>query len=158
MSTTLELTTKSPEGTQALGRRLGAEAMSGDLILLSGELGSGKTTLAQGVAWGLEIQGYAHSPTFVLVNEYKGRLTLYHVDLYRLDDPGEMAELGIEEMLTGGVCIVEWAEKALTLLPSEFLSISITALAPTQRRLRLEARGARYDSLLAQLGTFAKSR
>jgi tRNA threonylcarbamoyladenosine biosynthesis protein TsaE len=158
MVTTLELTTNSPRETQALGRLLGAEALPGDLILLSGDLGSGKTTLAQGVAQGLEVKGYAHSPTFVLVNEYKGRLTLYHVDLYRLDDPGEIAELGIEEMLTGGVCIVEWAEKALTLLPSEFLFIEFTALAPTQRRLRLEAQGERYHRLLDRLGAFARGR
>ena len=81
----LRLVTHSPEQTQLLGTQLGKLAMSGDVFLLSGDLGSGKTCLTQGIAWGLGVEEHAFSPTFILVREYNGRLPLFHVDLYRLD-------------------------------------------------------------------------
>ena len=100
MSSALAFDTHGPEETQELGRRLGAAAEVGDLILLEGGLGAGKTTLAQGLAWGAGVTGYAHSPTFVMVHEYAGRITLYHVDLYRLSEGDiEAHDLGIDEML-----------------------------------------------------------
>ena len=159
MEAALELTTQSAGETQDLGRFIGEEIMLGDLILLSGELGSGKTTLAQGIAWGLGATGYAHSPTFVLVNEYPGRVTLYHIDLYRVDDPGEVEELAISEMLGQGACIVEWAEKALTSLPGEHLSIQITASGsgPDQRQFRFAPHGELYARLMASLHTFTRA-
>ncbi len=154
MSNALDLVTHSAKETQALGRRLGAQTQVGDLLLLSGELGSGKTTLAQGIAWGLGVREYAHSPTFVLVNEYQGRLTLYHVDLYRLDVLAEVQELAVEEMLTAGVCIVEWAQKAMSIWPQEHLFIELTEAGPDTRRLRLTPGGARAAHLVTQVRDF----
>lgn len=148
MTTDFEVTTQSPQETQELGRRLGAQAQLGDLLLLTGALGTGKTTLTQGVAWGLDVNEYAHSPTFVLVHEYQGRLPLFHLDLYRLDDPREVEELGLDEYLSEGVCVVEWAEKALELFPAEHLLIELTEVDASRRRLRLTPRGERHGRLL----------
>ena len=116
----LELATRIPEQTQALGTRLGKIARPGDVILLVGKLGAGKTCLTQGIAWGLGIDEYAASPSFVLVRELHGRLPLYHVDFYRLENLEEIAELGLDEYFYGqGVSVVEWADKAMELLPPE---------------------------------------
>ncbi len=114
----LELVSHSPEETQKLGRRLGEIAQPGDVFLLVGDLGSGKTCLTQGIAWGLGIKEYALSPSFVIIRELYGRLPLYHIDLYRLDRIEESMDLGLDDYLYGrGVCVVEWAEKALSLMP-----------------------------------------
>ena len=113
-----EFVSESPEKTQGIGIKLGSLARAGDVFLLVGSLGVGKTCLAQGIAWGLGIKEYASSPSFVIVKEYQGRLPLYHIDLYRLDEIDEIAELGLDEYLYGeGVCVVEWAEKGFSLLP-----------------------------------------
>jgi tRNA threonylcarbamoyladenosine biosynthesis protein TsaE len=112
----LTLTTDSPEATQAFGRHIGEALGIGDVVLLAGTLGAGKTTLTQGIAWGAGVTEYAHSPTFVLVHEYAGRIPIYHLDLYRfegasaVDDLAEVEDLGIDEMLETGACVVEWAE------------------------------------------------
>ncbi len=145
--------TESPEETQELGKRLGAVLEAGDLLLLQGTLGAGKTTLTQGIAWGAGVTGYAHSPTFVLVHEYEGRVRLYHLDLYRLEGGDlEVHDLGIEEMLTDGACVVEWAEKAPAVFPEEHLYGLIEfGNSPDQRLLTLTARGDRYERLLARL-------
>ena len=155
MSETLELITLSAEETQELGWLLGSRLESGDLVLLSGELGSGKTTLTQGMAWGLGVEEYAHSPTFVLVNQYQGRAVLYHVDLYRLDDVEEVVELGVSEMLGDGACVVEWADKALGVFPSEHLRIELAVAGPERRRLRFTATGERALQLLEEVRAFA---
>lgn len=148
----LELLSHSPEETQALGQRLGELAQPGDVLLLVGELGAGKTCLAQGIAWGLGIADYAASPSFVLVREHQGRLPFYHIDLYRLDSIEEVVELGLDEYLYGrGVCAVEWAEKALAALPGEHLLITMEYLSEMERRLRMEPKGARYRELLSRL-------
>jgi len=131
---------------------MGKFAQPGDLFLLVGNLGAGKTCLTQGIAWGLGIEGYATSPSFVVVNEYLGRLPLYHVDLYRLDRIEEIIDLGLDDYLYGkGVCIVEWAEKALTILPEEHLLIEMGFLADTSRSLRLKPSGDRYLRMLPEL-------
>ena len=144
-----ELITTSPEQTQALGRALGAAAIGGDVFLLSGALGAGKTCLIQGVLWGLGAEEYARSPTFVLMAEYHARLTLYHLDLYRLDSIDEIDDLGLDEYLYGdGVCVVEWAEKGQGLFPADHLSISLEVLDETTRRIRLAADDRRNRSLI----------
>ena len=122
----LAITTASPEETWAVGRILGAQAGPGAVFLLTGPLGAGKTCLTQGIAWGLGVAEYARSPTFVIMTRYRGRLPLYHFDLYRINDPLEAWDLGLDEQLFGGgVCVVEWADRAEDLFPAEGLWIHL---------------------------------
>jgi len=148
----LDLISHSPEQTQKIGVCIGELALPGDIFLLVGRLGTGKTCLTQGIAWGLNIKEYTLSPSFVIIRELYGRLPLYHIDLFRLDDVEEIEELGLDDYLYGkGVCVVEWAEKGLSLLPTEHLLIQIDYLSDTERSFRLEPRGKRYLEILAQL-------
>ena len=151
----MKLTSRGPEQTQKLGIRLGELAQPGDIFLLVGGLGTGKTCLTQGVAWGLNIQEYTMSPSFVLVRELHGRLPLYHIDLYRLDHVEEIADLGLDDYLYGkGVCVIEWAEKGLSLLPAERLLIEISYLSDTERTFQIKPNGQRYIEILTQLEQF----
>ena len=156
-TTKSKFTSRSPEQTQQLGRRLGELSQSGDVFLLTGNLGSGKTCLTQGIAWGLGVKEYAFSPSFVLIREYSGRLPLYHVDFYRLDHIQEIADLGLDEYLYGkGVCVVEWADKGIQLMPEQRLLINLSYLSDTERSLTFEPKGNRYIKLLASLSTELK--
>ena len=137
--------------TQRLGARLGELLEAGDVLLLEGDLGAGKTVLAQGVAQGLGIQDPVTSPTFTLIHEYEGRLPLYHVDLYRLADAADAANIGLEEYVYGdGVTIIEWPDRAAGLVPDDHLAIALRPIADTKRALRLMPHGARYTALVAQ--------
>jgi tRNA threonylcarbamoyladenosine biosynthesis protein TsaE len=148
----LETISRSPEQTRKLGQRLGELAQPGDVVLLVGSLGAGKTCLTQGIAWGLGVVDYTTSPSFVLMREYRGRLPLYHIDLYRLERVAEVADLGLDDYLYGrGMCVVEWADRALSLMPPEHLLIELTYLSPRRRRLCLEPQGQRYRDLLSDL-------
>ena len=148
----MNLISESPEETQRLGEELGRLAQPGDLFLLVGGLGTGKTCLTQGIAWGLGIEGYATSPSFVVINQYWGSLPLYHIDLYRLDSIEEVIELGLDDYLYGnGVCVVEWAEKALEVFPTEHLLVEISFRSDTSRNLVLRPSGERYVAMLSQL-------
>jgi len=148
----LDLISHSPEQTQRIGARIGELALPGDIFLLVGRLGTGKTCLTQGIARGLNIKEYALSPSFVIMRELYGRLPLYHIDLFRLDHVEEIEELGLDDYLYGkGVCVVEWAEKGLSVLPTEHLLIQIDYLSDTERSFRLKPRGKRYQELLTQL-------
>ena len=148
----MKLTSYSPEETQSFGKELGHLTRAGDVILLMGNLGAGKTCLTQGIAWGLDIDGYARSPSFVVVNEYKGRLPMYHIDLYRLDNIAEIADLGLDDYLYGkGLCVVEWADKALDLMPPQNLLIKIELLGENERELELTNHGQRYKEMLADI-------
>lgn len=148
----LKFITHSPEETQKLGMRIGELAEPGDVFLLVGELGTGKTCLTQGIAWGLGIKEYTLSPTFVIMRELYGRLPLYHIDLYRLDNIEEIADLGLDDYLYGnGVCVVEWAEKGLSILPVEYLMVIISFLTDTERNFELKPGSQRYQKLLIQL-------
>jgi len=145
--------TNSEEQTVALGRRLGAVAMAGDVFLLSGELGTGKTCLVRGIAAGMGISDCASSPSFVIIRQYQGRLTLYHMDFYRLERAEEIADLGIDEYLYGdGVCAVEWAERAAGLLPAEHLRLSLGyGAVEGQRDIVFSAAGSRYEAIIDRL-------
>ena len=150
----LKLNSQSPEQTQLLGRYLGELAQKTDVFLLVGELGTGKTCLVQGIAHGLAIKEYAFSPTFVILREYHGRLPLYHIDFYRLDHVEEIADLGLEEYYYGdGVCVVEWAEKGLQVVPRDNLLITLHYIPAyhTGRSICLKPQGKRYYELIEQL-------
>ena len=147
-----ELISRHPEQTQQLGRQLGELARPGDVVLLVGKLGAGKTCLTQGIAWGLGIEEYAASPSFMLVRELYGRMPLYHLDFYRLENLEEIAELGLDEYFYGrGVSVVEWAERAFSLLPPQHLLIEIDYISDSERRLRLKPKGKRYREMAAGL-------
>jgi tRNA threonylcarbamoyladenosine biosynthesis protein TsaE len=123
---TLTIHTTGPEATQQVGRIIGDQAQPGDIYLLTGPLGAGKTCLTQGIAWGLGVAGHPRSPTFVLITHYQGRLTLHHMDLYRINDSLEAWDLGLEEFLSGdGVCVIEWADQAEELFPEDALWIDL---------------------------------
>ena len=147
-----ELTTTGPDETRRIGRVLGEVARPGDVFLLAGELGAGKTCLTQGILRGLGSDETARSPTFVLVSEYSARLTLYHVDLYRLKGGVDVLDLGLEEYLEGdGVTVVEWADRAPGLLGEEYMSIDFERVDDETRRLRVSAEGAAFEEALAAL-------
>jgi len=152
-ATGLELVSHGPEETQRIGRLLGNEARPGDIFLLVGPLGAGKTCLTQGIAWGLGVQEYARSPTFVLITRYQGRLTMHHVDLFRIEDPLEAQDLGLEEYLSGeGICVVEWADRAAQLFPSESLWIEMKyGVSELERIIRFHTNGIRHLAHLEPL-------
>ena len=151
----LELISHRPEETQKLGRHIGQLALPGEV----GDLGSGKTCLTQGIAWGLGIEEYTMSPSFVIMRELYGRLPLYHIDLYRLDRIEESLDLGLDDYLYGGgVCVVEWAEKALSILPTEHLLVKIGYLSDTERSFQLQPSGQRYREIVAKLKDCSLSR
>jgi tRNA threonylcarbamoyladenosine biosynthesis protein TsaE len=145
----LDIVSHSLAQTQRLGVRLGELLHGGELLLLDGDLGTGKTTLTQGIAEGLGVQEVVNSPTFTLLKEYEGRLPLYHFDLYRLDDPAEILDLGFEEYFeSSGVCVVEWANKAESIWSTEQLRIRLKVVSETKRGLLFSGVGARYSDLL----------
>ena len=130
---------------------MGRYVEAGDILLLCGDLGAGKTCLTQGIAKGLGIQGYVRSPTFVLVSIHHGRIPLYHVDIYRLDHVAEVLDLGLEEYLAGdGVSVVEWADKALEAFAQSCLVVTLDFEGEKERLIRLEPHGERYERLVLQ--------
>ena len=134
----MKLVSRSAEETQALGERLGSLLGSGDVVACVGPLGAGKTCFLQGLARGLGVTAAVTSPTFVLVNQYRGRVIVYHVDAYRTGSLTELVDLGLEEMLHGeGVTIVEWADKLLPLLPPRAVIVTITGLGDEPREIEL---------------------
>lgn len=142
--------TFSPEESMLLGKFIGALAKEGDILLLSGNLGAGKTCLTQGIAKGLGIADYVMSPTFVLVRELKGRLPLYHMDLYRLDNLTEIDDLGLDDYFYGkGVSVVEWADKASHILPEEGVFIEISHTGENSRFFNFKPVGERASALAA---------
>jgi tRNA threonylcarbamoyladenosine biosynthesis protein TsaE len=150
----LKLNSHNPEQTQLLGTYLGRRAQRADVFLLIGQLGTGKTCLVQGIARGLGVKEYAFSPSFIILREYHGRLPLYHIDFYRLDHAEEITELGLEEYFYGdGVCVVEWAEKGLHVVPRDNLLITIhySRTSETGRSICLKSQGEHYYELLGKL-------
>ncbi|HEU5182232.1 MAG TPA: tRNA (adenosine(37)-N6)-threonylcarbamoyltransferase complex ATPase subunit type 1 TsaE [Candidatus Polarisedimenticolia bacterium] len=137
--------------TLALGASLAAHLSAGDVVLMEGALGSGKTALARGIAAGLGVlPEQVHSPTFTLVNHYLGRLPVYHIDLYRIQKPSDLLELGLEELLgTDGVALVEWPERLGSWLPDKVIRVSIQDRGGSLREIRVVDRraGGNQDSV-----------
>ena len=144
------LSTESAAETQRFARLLGEGCTGGEAFLLIAPLGAGKTCFTQGLAWGLGVDEYTHSPTFVLVTEYHGRLTLYHMDLYRIESVPEAIDLGVEEYLSsGGVTAIEWADKALEALGHSGLVVEFEYLSDERRRISFQPQDAHHAALLS---------
>ncbi len=124
----------SEQTTRTLGRAIGESLRPGDVVFLTGELGAGKTCMVHGMAAGVGSTTPARSPTFVLVNEYQGRLKLSHADLYRIENPAEVRELALDESLNGGALVVEWPERAAGELPEDRLLLQIDVDPATEIR------------------------
>jgi tRNA threonylcarbamoyladenosine biosynthesis protein TsaE len=141
----LNIVSRSEEETRTLGATIGHLLQPGDVVLLHGDLGSGKTTLTQGIAKGLGIDDYVQSPTFTLVAEHSGHggdgHKLYHLDLYRLTNPDELESFGYEDLVTqsDGVVVVEWPERAGDILPDEYLLVIIDPMGPGERLLTIQS-------------------
>jgi len=154
MSESLTLVFSDLAATEAFGRRLGRLLFPGAVVALIGPLGAGKTHLARAVAEGLGIADsrLVSSPTFVLIQEYRARLPIYHFDAYRLRGDGDFYDLGAHEYLEGnGVCLVEWADRVPGCLPAEHLRIELAVMGETSRRATITGFGERYEMLVRQL-------
>lgn len=147
----MTLRTASAEETRTAGEALGRLLRPGDVVLLQGDLGAGKTTFTQGLARGAGSDELVNSPTFILVNEYRGRLPIYHADLYRLNDPDEVAALDLAGISLDGALVVEWPERGDGLLPEDHVLVRIEHLAPEERLLRFIPRGSRAERVVAAL-------
>ncbi len=148
----LEIYSKGVEQTKQFGIALGQIAMPGDVLCVYGNLGTGKTALAQGVAQGLQVDDKVTSPTFILVQEYEGRLPFFHFDVYRLEGCLDFEMLGFEEYFTAeGVVLIEWADYIKQSLPVERLDIYISRQGETCRLLKLKPIGQRYQALVEEL-------
>ena len=139
----LSLRTASPEETRAFGERLAAQLRPGDVLLLEGELGAGKSELTRGIARGLGVTGYVTSPSFTRLQVHEsGRLPLYHFDWYRLGGAEELYELSMDEYLYGeGVAVVEWPQMAAEAIPETCLRVTLMPVGETARMIRLEPQG-----------------
>ena len=134
-----ELTAVTPEETSAAGVALGGTLAAGDVVALYGGLGAGKTCFTQGLVEGLDVATRATSPTFVMVNEYQGRLPVHHVDAYRTNSLTELVDLGLLDLLGGdGVTIVEWADRAEPLLPARAIRVRIEGVGDEPRHITIE--------------------
>lgn len=145
--------TANPEQTWRIGEQLGSLLDAGDTVCAYGDLGSGKTNLAYGIAQGLAVkEKYITSPSFTLVNEYQGRVPFYHIDLYRLRDSTELEAIGFGEYIdSDGVTVIEWAERAEEQLPRECLSVYLSSIDEKSREIGFLAEGERYRIMLEAL-------
>jgi len=138
--TTKIFRTRTPAETQTIGEEIGKQLRQGDLVALIGDLGTGKTCLTQGIARGVGVypNQTVNSPSYTLINEYAGKIPIYHVDLYRLQNHDELLDLGLDEYMEGnGICIIEWAEK-LGSLKISHTKIQITWLSEMTREIEIQ--------------------
>ena len=143
------------EETLALGKKIALGLKKGDILCLFGDLGSGKTTLVQGIAAGLKINPtQVNSPTFVFMNVYEGKIPLFHFDLYRVETTREILALGYEEYFyDDGITVIEWAERLQTLLPQEYLEVKLLHQGEDQRLLKISAQGERYQKVVVKISS-----
>jgi len=154
ISSQFQITTRTPDETQKLGKTIGKWIEYPLVIGLSGDLGSGKTVFVQGLAEGLEVPGqyYITSPTFTLINEYPGRFPLFHIDLYRLDGISDLEDIGLDELLYDqAVIAIEWAEKMSPDLPAVHLAMTFEITDDDHRRISLIAYGHNLVNLIKAL-------
>ncbi|CCQ94602.1 conserved hypothetical protein [[Clostridium] ultunense Esp] len=144
---------KGLKETKEFGEKLGGLLEGGDLLSLTGDLGAGKTTLTKSIGVGLGVSDYITSPTFTLINEYKGRVWLYHFDVYRLEDEEDLLDLGYEDYFySNGVTIVEWGDKIEEILPANRININIEKGKELDERIiTLSGQGDRYDKIVKEL-------
>ncbi|WP_373599855.1 tRNA (adenosine(37)-N6)-threonylcarbamoyltransferase complex ATPase subunit type 1 TsaE [Paraclostridium bifermentans] len=142
---------ENEEKTREIGYKLGQLLTPKSVICLIGDLGAGKTTMTQSLAKSLEVDDYITSPTFTIVNEYEGRMPLYHFDVYRIGSSDEMYDIGFDEYINGdGVCIIEWANLIEDILPEEYLYIEMN-YKETGREMILTPKGEKYEELVKEL-------
>ena len=150
-----EFLSSSPAATLNFGKKIGERLGVGSIIALTGELGSGKTLLTRGICDGLGVPlRQVSSPTFVLVNEYRGRLPIFHMDLYRLGSIDDGFEIGIMDYLAraeSGVMIIEWAEKMISLLPADILRVEFEIISARKRKIAFSSSGIRFDALFREI-------
>lgn len=145
---------KSPDDTLKLGTFIGKHLSPGDIIALTGELGSGKTQFTRGLAYGLGVSknDYITSPSYTIINEYQGKFPLYHFDLYRLDGVEQIRELGYEEYFYGsGVCVIEWGEKFAGYFPFEHMAIEMKSREENIREFRIRGGGDHFIDLIKRV-------
>ena len=147
---TVDFLSRSPEQTRQIGTRLGQALQAGDIICLQGDLGAGKTTFVQGIAQGWGSMDAVSSPTFILVNVYRGAdgKQLYHLDAYRLDSELEAEELDLNTMLAQGPLLIEWPERMQNLIPGEHIWVNLEYVDQEERQMKFKSHGDRYDELL----------
>ncbi len=153
--TKIRISTRSPEETRELGQTIGSFLKAGTVLALTGELGSGKTVFIQGLAQGLDIpdEYYITSPTYTLINEYPGRIILFHVDLYRLNDPSEYEDIGLHEVLESkGVVAIEWANMLPENMLDNHIALDIRISGTDSRDIVLSAQGQDEGDLIEQAG------
>ncbi|WP_145204188.1 tRNA (adenosine(37)-N6)-threonylcarbamoyltransferase complex ATPase subunit type 1 TsaE [Thalassoglobus polymorphus] len=143
----------SLEETQAFGKQLASVLRLGDVVALIGNLGAGKTHLAQAIAEGFGIdRDDVHSPTFVLIQEYEGSVPICHIDAYRLNDIDEFLELGADELLgADNICLIEWADRVADVLPGKRIQLEIESTGVTSRRIRLTCPQDRFSEFERKL-------
>ena len=150
-----QIKTCSPDETMLVGRALGSILSSGDVVCITGDLGTGKTAFTNGMARALGIEEYITSPTFTIVNEYKTEVPLYHFDVYRISDPEEMYDIGFEEYLYGdGIVVIEWAELIKDILPEELIWVKISKnlnSGTDAREINIDFIGEKYRSYIDSL-------
>lgn len=148
-----EIKIKGLEATKDFGIKLGSLLSAGDILCLNGDLGAGKTTMTKSIGLGLGVEDYITSPTFALINEYRGRLPVYHFDVYRLEGVDDLFDLGFDEYFFGsGVCIIEWAEKISDLIPEDRIVIDIKKGHDLDERLvSISGRGRSYEKIVKEL-------
>jgi tRNA threonylcarbamoyladenosine biosynthesis protein TsaE len=140
--------TNTVEETIEIGKRIGKRLNPGDIVCIDGDLGSGKTHLTKGIALGLGIDEHITSPTFNIVNEYEGRLKFYHFDVYRVNDPDEIAAIGFDEYIfSDAASVIEWSDYISELIPEEHIQIRIAKESETSRNISIQWSGKRYDYL-----------
>ncbi|MBW4827838.1 MAG: tRNA (adenosine(37)-N6)-threonylcarbamoyltransferase complex ATPase subunit type 1 TsaE [Clostridiaceae bacterium] len=149
----MEIVLKGLEYTEKFGYKLGSLLKGGDIVCLTGDLGAGKTTLTKSIAKGLDVKDYVTSPTFALINEYKGRVPVYHFDVYRLEGIEDVIDLGFEEYFySKGVTIIEWGDKIEKFLPEDILTVEMNrGKTDNERIVSIFSNGKRSETIIEEL-------